>query len=57
MYPIVFVDPKNDIIGIVHAGWKGIERGIDNNSIDKMMNLGASQKNIIAYAISYINVV
>ena len=47
--PLYLADPKNDIIGIVHAGWKGIERGIVNNSIDKMMNLGANQKKIIAY--------
>ena len=31
--PLYLADPKNDIIGIVHAGWKGIERGIVNNSI------------------------
>ena len=47
--PLYLADPENNIIGIVHAGWRGIERGIIDNSINKMINLGADNKKIIVY--------
>ena len=47
--PLYLADPVNNVIGIVHAGWKGIEKGIVDNSINKMINLGAENKKIIAY--------
>ncbi len=47
--PLYLADPENNVIGIVHAGWKGIEKGIVDNSINKMINLGADNKKIIAY--------
>ena len=47
--PLYLADPENNVIGIVHAGWRGIEKGIVDNSINKMINLGADNKKIIAY--------
>lgn len=34
--PIGFYDLKNQAIGIVHAGWRGLEKGIIKNTIDLM---------------------
>ena len=47
--PLYLADPDNNIIGIVHAGWRGIEKGIVANSINKMITLGADNNRIIAY--------
>jgi len=47
--PLYLADPENNIIGIVHAGWRGIEKNIIDNSIDKMIEQGADNKKIIAY--------
>ena len=47
--PLYLADPENNIIGIVHAGWRGIEKNIVDNSIDKMIEQGADNKKIIAY--------
>ena len=47
--PLYLADPDNNIIGIVHAGWRGIEKGIVANSINKMITLGADDNRIIAY--------
>ena len=35
--PLYLADPENNVIGIVHAGWRGIEKGIVDNSINKMI--------------------
>jgi YfiH family protein len=47
--PLYLADPDNNVIGIVHAGWRGIEKGIVANSISKMITLGADNNRIIAY--------
>ena len=47
--PLYLADPDNNVIGIVHAGWRGIEKGIVANSINKMITLGADNNRIIAY--------
>jgi len=44
--PIYFYDSKNRIIGIAHAGWRGILKGIIENTLDKMIELGGEIKNI-----------
>ena len=35
--PLYLADPYNNVIGLVHAGWRGIEKGIVENSINKMI--------------------
>jgi len=46
--PILLVDDKNKIISAVHAGWRGSVAGIIENSINKMVKIGAEIKNIKA---------
>ncbi|MCL4417635.1 MAG: peptidoglycan editing factor PgeF [Actinobacteria bacterium] len=44
--PLVFFDDKNEIIGIAHAGYKGVLAGILKNFIDSFLNLNSDPKNI-----------
>ena len=44
--PIIFYDQKNHVIGIAHAGWKGLVKGVLQNTLNKMINLGAQNKSI-----------
>lgn len=45
--PLLFVDPKKRMFGVVHAGWRGTLGGIVKNIIDKMKVLGAHPKDIL----------
>jgi YfiH family protein len=42
--PIIIYDFKNEIVGCVHAGWKGAISGIIKNTINKMKKLGNNNK-------------
>lgn len=44
--PILFYDPKKQIIAAVHAGWKGLYKGIIRNAIYSMVQLGSSSKDL-----------
>jgi len=44
--PIIFYDQKNHVIGIAHAGWRGLVKGVVQNTLNKMINLGAQKKHI-----------
>ena len=44
--PILIADKKNNIIGALHAGWKGAVKGIIENTIEAMINLGANSNSI-----------
>ena len=44
--PIIFYDQKNHVIGIAHAGWRGLVKGVVQNTLNKMINLGAQKKSI-----------
>ena len=44
--PIIFYEPKNQVIGIAHAGWKGLVKGVIQNTVKKMISLGAQKKYI-----------
>jgi len=46
--PILFADAKAGVIGAAHAGWQGAVGGIIANTIDAMIEIGASKNNIIA---------
>ena len=46
--PVLFVDPKNRIIGAAHSGWKGAFGGIAQATVDAMERLGAERSEIIA---------
>jgi len=45
--PLLLADEKAGVIGAVHAGWRGASKGIIQESIKAMVELGASKENII----------
>ena len=42
--PIIIYDFKNEIIGCIHAGWKGAFSGIIKNTINKLKKLNSNNK-------------
>ncbi|AYD01661.1 peptidoglycan editing factor PgeF [Neorhizobium sp. NCHU2750] len=46
--PVLFADAANGVIGAAHAGWKGALHGVLENTIDKMVSLGAERDRIVA---------
>ena len=42
--PIILYDVKNQIIGCIHAGWKGASSGIIENTIKKFRKLNSKNK-------------
>jgi polyphenol oxidase len=42
--PIILYDYKNEVIGCVHAGWKGAYLGIIKNTINKIKKLNSNNK-------------
>ena len=42
--PIIIYDLKNDIVGCIHAGWKGALSGIINNTINKIRKKNSSSE-------------
>ena len=47
--PLFLADPLNGVIGLVHAGWRGVEKNIIPDTINKMVQKGGSRKVIIAF--------
>lgn len=46
--PVLFADPKAQVIGAAHAGWKGAFGGVLEATLDEMEKLGAKRANITA---------
>lgn len=44
--PLLFYDEKHQIIGAAHAGWRGVLRGVIENTLDLMLSLGAEKQHI-----------
>lgn len=44
--PVVLYDKKNEIVGIAHAGWKGVVQKIIPHTIIAMKKIGADTQNI-----------
>ena len=42
--PIVLYDAKNEIIGCIHAGWKGAFSGVIKNTISKIKKMSSGNK-------------
>ncbi|MBL7996615.1 peptidoglycan editing factor PgeF, partial [bacterium] len=34
--PVLFIEPQKKIVGVIHAGWRGTENGITNNTIENV---------------------
>lgn len=45
--PIVFYDPLKKIIGVVHAGYRGIFEGIIEKMLENFKKLGCDMKNVM----------
>ena len=45
--PILLYDPQQNIIGVIHAGWKGLYKGIIHKTIEKLFKLGVKKTNLI----------
>jgi len=48
--PVLFADPKNNVVGAAHAGWKGALNGVLEATVDAMISLGAQRETISAVA-------
>lgn len=46
--PVLFADRRGTVVAAAHAGWKGALGGVLDNTLDKMVELGARKKNIVA---------
>ncbi len=45
--PIFLFEPAKEIVGIVHAGWRSLEKDILANAVEKMEKLGGSPEDIL----------
>jgi polyphenol oxidase len=45
--PIFFFEPEKEIVGMVHAGWRSLEKNILANAIKKIKELGGQPENIL----------
>lgn len=44
--PVFFYESEKKIIGIAHAGWRGLLGGVIENTMDEIFSLGGSGKNL-----------
>lgn len=44
--PVLFLDRNANVIGAAHAGWRGAHGGVLENTVNAMLQLGASRQNI-----------
>lgn len=49
--PVYFYDPKNKAVGLCHAGWRGIAKGVSGAVIEKMASSYGSQLQDIVVAV------
>lgn len=47
--PIFFFDPKKEIIGLIHAGWRGTLKEISKKAVLLFKNLGSYPKDILVW--------
>lgn len=47
--PLLLCDVQEHVIAAIHCGWKGIERGIIQEALNKMQTLGAQTSHIQAF--------
>jgi YfiH family protein len=46
--PILLYENKEQIIGAVHAGWRGAQKGIIENTVEQILNVGGNIENLSA---------
>ena len=45
---VLFADELAGVIGLAHAGWRGVKNGVLESTVLQMTNLGAAPSNIVA---------
>ena len=45
--PVLIYDPIKGIVGAIHSGWRGVYKGIIQNTLKKLLKLGSQKKNLI----------
>jgi YfiH family protein len=45
--PILFYDPTEKVVGVIHAGWRGVLRRLPQKMIEVMIRLGSLPENIL----------
>ena len=45
--PILLYEKVNQIVGCIHAGWKGAISGIIENTLTKLVEMGGNTKNVV----------
>lgn len=45
--PLFFIDPKNKIIGLIHAGWKGVMANIATVAVEEFKKLGSNPAELL----------
>ena len=46
--PVLFLDTENEIIGVIHAGWKGALAGIIESTLDVLLEIGGDPLTTLA---------
>ncbi|MCR6630044.1 MAG: peptidoglycan editing factor PgeF [Magnetospirillum sp.] len=46
--PVLLADRRGTVVAAAHAGWKGAVGGVLENTLDKMVALGARKNNLVA---------
>lgn len=46
--PVLLADRRGGVVAAAHAGWKGAVGGVLENTVEKMVGLGAKTKNLVA---------
>ena len=44
--PVYIYEPRSQLIGLVHSGWRGTADGIVSNAIRKILKMGANKKEV-----------
>lgn len=53
--PVMIYDPMNDVVGIVHAGWRGLALGILEETVKKMkMGFNSRSSDLTVYIGAYV---
>ena len=44
--PVYLYEPRSQLIGLVHSGWRGTAGGIVSNAVRKILKMGADKKEV-----------
>jgi len=47
--PVLIFEPSGKVIALLHAGWRGIMRGILETAVEKLVLIGYAPKNLVSY--------